>query len=39
MGWIALLAAALYYHPWLSATLIGATITLIGVIMKVRRRT
>jgi len=39
MGWIALLAAALYYHPWLSITLIGAAITLISVMLKARRRT
>jgi hypothetical protein len=39
MSWIALLAAALYYHPWLSVTLIGVVITLIGVIIKARRRT
>ena len=38
MGWIALLAAALYYHPWLSTTLIGAAITLISVMIKGRRR-
>jgi hypothetical protein len=34
MGWLALLAAVLYYHPWLSVTLIGAAITLIGVIVN-----
>ena len=39
MGWFALLAAAFYYHPLLSVTLVGATITLISVIMNVRRRT
>jgi len=39
MGWIALLAAALYYHPWLSLTLIGVVITLIGVIIQARRQT
>jgi hypothetical protein len=39
MGWLALIAAALYYHPWLSITLIGAAITLIGVIVNARRRT
>jgi len=39
MGWLALLAAALYYHPWLSVTLMGAAITLIGVILRFRRRT
>jgi hypothetical protein len=38
MGWFALLAAAFYYHPLLSVTLVGATITLIGVIVNVRQR-
>ena len=38
MSWVALLAAALYYHPWLSITLIGVVITLIGVIARLRRR-
>jgi hypothetical protein len=36
MGWIALLAAALYYHPWITATLIGVTVTLIGVFVSLR---
>jgi hypothetical protein len=39
MGWIALLAAAFSNHPLLSVTLVGVTITLISVIMNVRRRT
>jgi hypothetical protein len=39
MGWIALLTAALYYHPWISFTVIGVAITLIGVIINARRRT
>jgi hypothetical protein len=37
MGWIALVAA-LYYHLWISVTLIGTAITLIGVIVHARRR-
>jgi hypothetical protein len=36
MGWIALLAAVLYYHPWITVTLIGVTITVIGVTAKLR---
>jgi len=36
MGWIALLAAALYYHPWVTTTLVGVTITLIGVTIRLR---
>jgi len=39
MSWVALLGAALYYHPWLSITLIGVAITLIGVIVRLRRQT
>jgi len=37
LGWIALLAAALYYHPWITATLIGVTVTLIGVFIRLRK--
>ena len=39
MSWLALLGAALYYHPWFSVTLIAAVITLIGVIVRLQRRT
>ena len=39
MSLVALLGAALYYHRWLSVTLIGVVITLIGVIMTRERRT
>jgi hypothetical protein len=37
MGLFALLSAALYYHPWATITLTGVTITLSGVILKLRR--
>jgi hypothetical protein len=36
MGWVWLLVAALYYHPLVTITLISVTITLIGVIIRLR---
>jgi hypothetical protein len=36
LGWVALLAAALYYHPWMTAALIGVTTPLMCVIVKLR---
>jgi len=37
VGLLSLLAAALYYHPLLTDTLIGVIVTLVGV--TIRRRT
>jgi hypothetical protein len=37
MGLLSLLAAALYYHPLLTVTLIGVIVTLVGV--TIPRRT
>jgi hypothetical protein len=39
MGWLAPLGAALYYHPWISITVIGVAVPLIGVTINARRRT
>jgi hypothetical protein len=36
MGLFWLLAAALYYHPFLVITLVGVVITLVGVVMTQR---
>jgi hypothetical protein len=38
MGLLSLLGAAFYYHPLITATLIGVMITLIGVVKTSRRR-
>lgn len=38
MGLLSLVAAALYYHPWLTITLIGVVMTAIGVIAGRRRK-
>jgi hypothetical protein len=34
MGLLSLLAAALYYQPWLTITLFSVVITLVGVTVK-----
>jgi hypothetical protein len=39
MGWLALLAAALYYHPWTALTVIGVTILSIGATRNWRKQT
>jgi len=36
LGLLSLLAAALYYHPFVTVTLIGVIVTLVGVTMKRR---